>query len=256
MRCSLFLYMRPKSHFSSSAVYRKATMPHWPTATYSTGMFASSSNNSEAPLLATRSLACERGGRELFRNLEFAISAGEVLTVSGANGAGKTSLLRLLAGIAVPAYGEVLFQGQPITRAANEYRSALSYLGHQPGTRRDETPLNHVQNRLALSLSVPAITSAAALDKVGLTRFVDRPCGELSVGQNRRAAVAWLIARQSPLWVLDEPLAGLDVNGQALVASLISEHAERGGAVVLTTHQALALPATVSQQQLTIGGAS
>lgn len=204
-------------------------------------------------LLAASRLACERGGRELFRELNFSLPAAAVLTVRGANGAGKTSLLRLLAGLAVPAYGTVSWQGRPIDKVAANYRSELSYLGHSPGTRRDETPQKHVENRLKIGLSSPRLAVDAALARVGLVRFSDRPCGELSVGQNRRTALAWLIARQSPLWILDEPLSGLDTAGQALVAELVSEQVARGGAVVLTTHQPLLLPADVRQQQLQIG---
>ena len=101
---------------------------------------------------------------------------------------------------------------------------------------------------------LPAVISVQdALKTVGLARYADRPCGELSVGQNRRAALAWLVARQSPLWILDEPLSGLDVAGQSLVAELIAAQVGRGGAAVLTTHQPLDLPAAVPQQRLTIG---
>lgn len=216
-------------------------------------MSALPSNPSAAPLLVVNKLACERGGRELFRNLQFSLPTGAVLTVGGANGAGKTSLLRILAGIALPAYGDVQFGQQTIGRNASEYRAVLSYLGHQPGTRRDETPLNHVQNRLNLGMSPAVVSVLDALKTVGLARFADRPCGELSVGQNRRTALAWLVARQSPLWVLDEPLSGLDVAGQSLVAELIAAQVARGGSAILTTHQPLDLPATVPQQRITIG---
>ena len=197
-------------------------------------------------------LGCERGGRELFRNLEFSLSAGVVLTVGGANGAGKTSLLRILAGLAQAAAGEVRWGGVSIHRCATEYREALSYLGHVPGTRRDETPFDHVSSRLKLGLSPAKLPIADALERVGLRRFAGIPCGELSVGQNRRAALAWLIARGSPLWILDEPLSGLDVDGQALVASVIAEHALAGGYTVLTTHQPVPFAAPVEQQSLVI----
>lgn len=195
-------------------------------------------------LFAASGLAASRGGRRLFEGVAFAINPGGALVLVGPNGAGKSSLLRLLAGFGRPTAGRITWDGDDITADLDEYRGRLQILGHadavKPALRVDE--LLGFWIALSGASATPA-RIATALAAMGLERLAATPCRFLSAGQRRRLALARLAAYDRPLWLLDEPSVGLDVDSIALLSALIAGHRERGGMVILSTHQDLGLDA-------------
>jgi heme exporter protein A len=188
-------------------------------------------------VLEAANLDCERGGRTLFRGLSFSLRPGELLRVAGANGRGKTSLLRILCGLLGPQAGEVRWNGAAIRSLGEEYARQLVYLGHAPAVKDDLTAAENlaIACRLAGNARSGSEVSAAlrslAVPEAALVKT-------LSQGQRRRAALARLVMSQAiPLWLLDEPLAALDAQAARLVEGLVEEHIGRGGAIVYTTHQ-------------------
>ena len=193
-------------------------------------------------MLSAHALACERGERLLFRNLDFELGNGEALLVQGGNGRGKTSLLRILCGLSVPVAGVVRWRGQPITKAHEQYGREMAYIGHANGIKDDLTPMENLRIAAALGGRVlDDATAMAALEQVGLSRCLDLPARVLSFGQRRRVALAGLMTAGALLWILDEPLTGLDVHGVEMVEQMIREHVVAGGMAIMTTHQPLAL---------------
>lgn len=183
-------------------------------------------------------LDCERGGRTLFRGLSFELRGGELLRVAGANGSGKTSLLRILCGLLSPTQGEVRWHGQPIRALREEYSRQLVHVGHAPGLKDELTAAENLG--IACTLAGLAVSGQEVRDS--LSRFglpVEKTVKQLSQGQRRRAALARLaLCGRVPLWLLDEPFAALDTAATALVEELIGRHIERGGMVAYSTHQA------------------
>lgn len=191
--------------------------------------------------LQVRHLACERGDRRLFRNLNFQLSAGQVLQIVGHNGAGKTSLLRILAGLLEPSHGEICWAGQRIKRVKSEFLQDLTYLGHLSGVKSHLTPLENLKFFTRLHGHQPIISYEEALTQLGLKAFIDDPAGHLSAGQQRRIALARLLVTKARLWILDEPLTALDKSGVALMTQMIDAHRQKGNMVILTSHQAFTL---------------
>jgi heme exporter protein A len=196
-------------------------------------------------MLQAESLACERGGRLLFKSLDFALAPGTLLRVVGPNGAGKTSLLRILCGLARPAAGRVLWSGEDAHALGEEYSRQLLYLGHLSAIKEDLSPRENLRFALRLAgLETPRAALDDALTRLGLAGREDVPARYLSQGQKRRAALARLpLAQALPLWILDEPLAALDVDAIDSVIALLGAHLSRGGMAVLTTHQEVELVA-------------
>lgn len=197
---------------------------------------------SATPLLAVHNLACARGERTLFTSMNFALDAGQLLLVQGGNGRGKTSLLRLLCGLAQPVDGEIHWRGTPIAKTREVYHREMAYIGHLNGIKDDLTPIENL--RMSAGLAGRPLDEAAAeqsLVKLGLERCLDLPARVLSFGQRRRVILAGLLSAQALLWILDEPLTGLDVHGVALIEGLLRDHVTGGGMVVMTTHQPLSL---------------
>jgi heme exporter protein A len=206
-----------------------------------------------APALTIHDLACERSERWLFKGLSFGLSASQLLLVQGGNGQGKTSLLRLLTGLGRPDAGEVRWRGEPIARCRDRYHREMAYLGHANGIKDDLNPVENL--RFHVALHGRPFEQAQALDtlkRLGLSRCLDLPCRALSFGQRRRVALSALLLAGASLWILDEPLTGLDVNAVALVEGLIRDHLQAGGMVVATTHQVMNL-AGVDVQRLVVG---
>lgn len=189
-------------------------------------------------MLHVSGLECRRGARALFSDLTFTIHPGELLHIQGVNGSGKTSLLRILAGLSQQDAGEARWNDVDIRESREDYASSLLYLGHQPAVKDDLTVAENlsVSSRLAgLEPSPNALSQA--LDVVGLGKRTSLPARVLSQGQRRRLALARLWLDQRPLWVLDEPYTALDVHAAALLEQRLEEHLAEGGLVVLTTHQ-------------------
>lgn len=194
------------------------------------------------PLLSAQNIACERSEHMLFQGLGFELGAREALLVRGGNGRGKTSLLRILCGLSQPAAGAVHWRGAPLARVHEQYGREMAYVGHVNGIKDDLTPLENL--RLAADLGGRALdedAAVAALERLGLGRCLDLPARVLSFGQRRRVALAGLATAGALLWILDEPLTGLDVHGVALVEGLIRDHVLAGGMAIMTTHQPLSL---------------
>lgn len=190
-------------------------------------------------MLEVEDLACLKGDRLLFRELAFAVAPHEMLRIAGHNGAGKTSLLRLLTGLSLPEVGEVRWQGQPIRRVREAFHRALCYLGHSPALNDMLTPLENL--RFACEAGGDQVSEQdceQALVRIGLANQLDLPARVLSQGQRRRVGLARLfLADKRPLWVLDEPFTALDVKAVAELAQTLSDHCAAGGTVLLTTHQ-------------------
>ena len=188
-------------------------------------------------MLEASDLECERGGRRLFRALTFSVNSGEVVRVAGANGSGKTSLLRILCGLLTPSAGEVRWNGARIQSLKEEYARHLLYLGHAPAVKDELTGAENLRVACVLAgLSTTAEQRRDALARFGVPG--DKPVRQLSQGQRRRAALARLsVSWQAPLWLLDEPFTALDAAAADLTRTLLGEHAQRGGSVVYSTHQ-------------------
>jgi heme exporter protein A len=162
--------------------------------------------------------------------------------LTGSNGAGKSSLLRLFAGLLPPAAGRLLWAGEPIARDPAAYRAGLHYVGHLDAIKPALTPRETLDFCGALHASAGGPrTIMSALDAFGLAAIADWPCRWLSAGQRRRLALARLVATPAPLWLLDEPTAALDADGEARLMAAIAEHRAAGGGVAIATHQALAI---------------
>lgn len=191
------------------------------------------------PLLQACDLACERDWRMLFEHLDVQVHAGDMLQISGPNGSGKTSLLRLLSGLMQPTSGQVLVNGLPLSEQRVELARNLLWIGHAAGIKDLLTPVENLAWLCALHRPVESATIWQALESVGLRGFEDVPCHTLSAGQQRRVALARLYLDSPPIWILDEPFTALDKQGVAQLEEHLAGHCERGGMIVLTTHHTL-----------------
>ena len=193
-------------------------------------------------------LGCVRGGREIFSGLSFEVAGGEAIAVVGANGAGKTSLLRLIAGLLAPAGGRITVSGTGADLGPGEQ---AHYLGHRDALK---STLSVAENLAFWRSVLGGETSdpAAALARVGLDHIAALPAAYLSAGQRRRLSIARLLAVRRPIWLLDEPTSSLDAAGQALMAGVMGDHLAVGGLIVAATHQ----PLGIAARQLRIGPAT
>ncbi|MGH8454792.1 MAG: cytochrome c biogenesis heme-transporting ATPase CcmA [Nevskiales bacterium] len=202
-----------------------------------------------SPCFKVESIACQRGGRRLFDKLSFELGPGELLQVLGANGSGKTTLLRILCGLRAPDEGKVLWCGQPIEEADDAYTEVLSYLGFQSGLKWELTPRENLAFARTLARS-SRLSPEQVLERLRLAAYADVPCRQLSTGQLRRVALARLLMLESRLWILDEPLTGLDQASRADFEQALFEHAGSGGMVVLTTHHPIGNHGLLKQLEL------
>lgn len=197
----------------------------------------------DADLLTATDLGCRRGGRRVFSGVGLRLRAGQALWLQGANGSGKTSLLRLLASLATPMAGEILVGGTPVRGSGAGWRAGLVYIGHQNALKDDLTASEALAFLCQLGGRQPSPAEIdAALARLGVGAKRRAPVRTLSQGQRRRVTLARLaLALDAPLWLLDEPFDALDTDGIDALNALLTEHADRGGATLLTSHQALSL---------------
>ena len=206
--------------------------------------------------LIARDLQLERGARSIIKGLSFDIRSGQVLILRGANGSGKTSLLRILAGLTLPDAGTVAWDGEKLKALSAPWRNAALYLGHTNALKDDFTAQENLLDALSVDgVSIAPNAQLAALDKVGLLDRRQVLARRLSQGQKRRVGLARLCLSLSntprkPLWLLDEPTNALDGQGVALFTGLISEHLNGGGIACIATHLALNLSSPVTEMNL------
>jgi heme exporter protein A len=197
---------------------------------------------SSHPILEARAITCVRGERQLFSDLNLQVFAGQCLHIRGVNGVGKTSLLRLLTGLASPEAGEIFWNGAPITRDVSEYHSQLLFSGHRDALKEDLTALENLRMYAAIDgLTISEKEAFAALWRFGLKGREDLPVNCLSAGQKKRVLMTRMLIRRAQVWILDEPFNALDTSAVAELQALIGEHLESNGVVVLTSHQALSI---------------
>lgn len=200
-------------------------------------------------LLSAIDLCIVRGDRCLFRELDFALNPGELLFVGGANGSGKTSLLRGIAGLLDFETGHVTWGGGKILDDYQAFRSEVVWLSHRVGFKDELNLVENLQFESALRAS-SMDQSATVFERLGLAKLTGLPFRYLSAGQQRRVALARLLLANGRLWLLDEPFTNLDKAGQGLVAELISEHVGSGGLCVVASHQAVEIDAPGSRVTL------
>ena len=195
-------------------------------------------------MLEAQKLAARRGLARLFAGLSFRLLAGEALVVTGANGTGKTTLLRMLAGLSAPFAGEIRWNGRPAAPFDPALRAALAFAGHLPSLKDELTAEENLASLVALEgVAAPRDAIRDALDNVALSRQRTLPARVLSQGQRRRIGLARLTLLPRPLWILDEPVTALDAAGAELLARIVAGHLAKGGLAVAATHAPLGLPA-------------
>ena len=178
----------------------------------------------------------------MLRGLSAHVSTGQVVHVAGSNGTGKTTLLRVLAGLLAPEQGDVNWQGRPITANFDAYAATLAYLGHSDALKADFTARENLAHQVGLRRLVTTVDLDKALARVGLAGCRDLPARVLSAGQRRRLAMARVMLTAAPFWILDEPFTNLDHTGVQLLSEVIAEHVDAGGAAILASHQPPAIP--------------
>jgi heme exporter protein A len=191
-----------------------------------------------------------RGDRALFCDLDFRVAAGELLLIEGANGSGKTSLLRVMAGLVQPQEGAVAWRGVDTARQRQAYHDELVWMGHRPGFKGDLTISENLRVEAGLRRTRRA-TTTTVLESLGLGSVGGLPFRVLSAGQQRRVALARMLIAGATLWLMDEPFTNLDASGQALVTELLRQHLNDGGMGVVATHHELTVGTPLQRIRLT-----
>ena len=199
-------------------------------------------------MLTVTDLACVRGDRRLFAGLAFTLAPRDWIYLSGENGVGKTSLLRMLVGLAPAEAGEIRWQGTAIGKLGDEYRKAVTYLGHHNALKEELTARENVRVGAAISgISLSSAEADAVLAKLGLAGRAELPVRFLSQGQKRRVGLSRLLWSNSPLWVLDEPFVALDSKAVGWLAGTLAAHLTAGGMAILTSHQEVLIEGKAAQ---------
>ncbi len=198
-------------------------------------------------MLEASQIECVRGNRRLFNKLSFQLDARQAMRIRGENGSGKTSLLRMIAGLSPCESGQLAWRGKAIAKTSEDYRREMLYIGHANALQDDLSALENLRHLQALAGLSPSDDSLAqALDELGLEKVKHLPARLLSQGQKRKVALAGLkFSGRRMLWILDEPFAALDTVSMARVAGTLAAHVRDGGMVIFTTHQDVELAGVV-----------
>jgi len=193
-------------------------------------------------MLQCKNVTCVREEQVLFNELSFTLSAGEIIHLEGVNGVGKTSLFRLLVGLSSPYSGDILWRHKNIAVHRESYYKNMLYLGHKSGVKPELTAIENLQFFYHLYHAKQNCDLWEILAIVGLAGYENVPAGQLSAGQQRRIALARLWFTDCLLWILDEPFTAIDKKGVAIIERLLLQHTQKGGMVILTSHQSLSIP--------------
>ena len=185
--------------------------------------------------LSVNNLSCQRGYNLLFENLSFELNSGEVLRISGQNGSGKTSLLKIIAGLNTPELGSIEFDQNQSN--SEKYQIETLYLGHYAALSSELSCIENLEYLTNLNTEILSPNFHDALKEVGLENYEYESAGNLSAGQKRRVALSLLFISQSRVWLLDEPFTALDSDGIKIIENQIEKHCANGGLCILTTHQ-------------------
>ena len=191
-----------------------------------------------------------RGDRHVLRGVSLDAHPGELMHVSGPNGTGKTTLLRVVSGLLRPEKGSIAWQGRSIAATAAEYQSALAYASHEPALKSDLTALENLRFTVGLKRRVTAAELRSSLERTGVANCADLPARVLSAGQRRRVAMARVLAFRADLWLLDEPFTNLDGSGSSLLSALLAEHVGKGGVALVVAHHDLNVAVQTRQLEL------
>jgi heme exporter protein A len=191
-----------------------------------------------------------RGDRHVLKGVSLHVHPGELLHVSGPNGTGKTTLLRVSTGLLRPEKGTVSWRGRAIAESAAAYQSALAYASHEPALKSDLTALENLRFTVGLKRRVSVEELRASLERTGVAHCAGLPARVLSAGQRRRVAMARVLAFRAALWLLDEPFTNLDAAGSALLSTLLADHVGAGGLALVVAHHELALAAPTRRLEL------
>jgi heme exporter protein A len=191
-----------------------------------------------------------RGDRHVLQGVSALVRPRELLHISGPNGTGKTTLLRVVSGLLRPEQGSVTWLGQSITTSRTEYQAALAYASHEPALKSDLTALENLHFAVGLKRRITAGELHAALDRTGVGACADLPARVLSAGQRRRVALARVLAMSATVWLLDEPYTNLDASGADLVSGLLQAHVQGGGLALVVAHHELLLPCSIRRLEL------
>jgi heme exporter protein A len=191
-----------------------------------------------------------RGERHVLKGVSVQVHPRELLHISGPNGTGKTTLLRVITGLLRPEQGTVTWRGRSISRYRNEYQADLAYAAHEPALKSDLTALENLRFAVGLKRRVSNAVLQAALERTGVAGCAHLPARVLSAGQRRRVTMARILAMNAALWLLDEPFANLDAQGSVLIGQLLQAHVEAGGLALVVAHHELTLDCGVQRLEL------
>ncbi len=194
-------------------------------------------NDNSVHMLRAQNLECIRNDMELFSGLDLSVQGGELLQVVGPNGSGKTSLLRIVCGLAVANEGSVYWNDKNIQEFNAEYLKEICYVGYHNGIKAYLSPLENLNIARVMTVPCEDVSPSQALKRFGLTGYEDIPVRKLSSGQRRRVALSRLLLTQARLWVLDEPFTALDDNGKQIIRNMIESHVNDGGMLILASHE-------------------